>query len=214
MKVRTFLSLVVATLSAAGSASAQSRSVQSAPASAISAGKPLWVDTASDPQSLINARVDIGRLRQERDEIEAQISWPLSLALRSIYRRSKPDLRIPDGSRAIDRERIVCRPSGILYFTVENTIVAPDGTVIYRQGRDAAEERRKVEAAWENGSIRSNIGYGDDPRSLICWAAARKCEAKAFSWPPPPNKTPLERSERADRMRAAYYLMFVPACKL
>jgi hypothetical protein len=163
---------------------------------------------------LINARVDIGTLHQEGDEIEARIAWPLSPAARSIYLKSNPHLEIPEGSRIIERERVVCRPAGMRYFTVEILITAPGGVVIDRQSRDPGEERRKQEPAEKAGTSWSSSAYGDDPRSLMCWAAARKCEDKAFSWPPPPNNTPLEHSERADRMRQEYYRLFVPACRL
>ncbi len=111
----------------------------------------------------------------------------------------------------VDRERVVCRPSGPLSFLVETSIVAPDGKVIHQQKRDAAEQRRAEESAQRR---LSETGYDGDPRSLVCWAAARKCENKPFSWPPPPNNTPLERSLRAARMMAEYNRMFVPACAL
>jgi hypothetical protein len=104
----------------------------------------------------------------------------------------------------------------MLYFRVESTIIDPDGTLIVRKTFDPAKERLKAEAsAKEMRAIsRMPVGYGSNPRSLVCWAAARKCEGKDFSWPPPPNKTPLEYSERATRMQAEYNRMFVPTCVL
>ncbi len=56
--------------------------------------------------------------------------------------------------------------------------------------------------------------YGPDPRSLVCWAAARKCDGKDFTWPPPPNLAPLDNSARAAAMRKAYAAGFAPACRL
>ncbi len=101
-------------------------------------------------------------------------------------------------------------------FRVESTIVAPDGTLIFRETFDPAKERLKAEAS--NKEMRAKFrmlgGYSHNARSLVCWAAARKCEGKDFSWPPPPNETPLEYSERATRMRAEYNRMFVPTCEL
>jgi hypothetical protein len=45
-------------------------------------------------------------------------------------------------------------------------------------------------------------------------AAARKCEKERFTWPPSPNDTRLEKSERATSMRDAYNKLYVPACTL
>jgi hypothetical protein len=188
--------------------------VTSAPPAAIGGGAPLWIDSVPDPAfALINARVDVGTLRQVGDAIEAQVSWPLKLGAWRDTQAAHPDLTIPEGSQSIERERIVCRPQGPLSYSVERTFVAPDGKLIGRQAFEPDHERRKSEEQ-EARLSRSRPGYHPDPPSLVCWAVARKCDGKPMSWPPPPNKTPLEHSERTARMNAEYDRMFVPRCTL
>ncbi len=46
----------------------------------IATGKPLWVESKPD-DALLNARVDIGSMRQNNDEIEFSLQWPLSPGL-------------------------------------------------------------------------------------------------------------------------------------
>src|SRR5262249_27937013 len=125
--------------------------------------------------------------------------------------------------QAIDRERIVCRPKGALTYRVASTLVAPDGKVLDHRTFDPDRERDKSEelAARLSGSkpgeqdaLSLMSHYQSDPYSLVCWAVARKCEDKPLSWPPPPNKAPLDNSERAARMNAEYGRMFVPGCAL
>ena len=187
------------------------------PAARIAAGAPLQVDSNSDPASaLINARVDIGRLRQVGDAIEAELAWTLRSGMLNDARAGRPGVVIPEGSASISRERIVCGAEGALSYSVETRIVAADGKLLDRQARDAAAQRKKAEAQ-ERSLARMTgrpTGYGPDPRSLVCWAAACRCEGRAFTWPPPPNLTPLEHSARADEMRQAYAARFVPNCRL
>lgn len=186
------------------------------PATVIGAGSPVVVDSQSDPKDLINVRVDIGALRQIGDAIEAELTWTLRLGMLIDARAAHPGVTIPDASASVDRERIVCRPEGALSYLVESRIIAPDGTLVARQGFDDDVERKKAEemerrlARLTSGAA----GYGSDPRSLVCWAVARKCEGKDFIWPPPPNQTLLEHSERAEKMRADYNSTFVPRCRL
>jgi hypothetical protein len=188
--------------------------VTSAPLAAIGGGASVWIDSVPDPAfALINARVDVGTLRQVGDAIEAQISWPLKLGAWRDTQAAHPDLTIPEGSQAIERERIVCRPQGPLSYRVEITFVAPDGKLIGRQAFEPDDERRKSEEL-EIRLSGSRPGYHPDPPSLVCWAVARKCDGKPMSWPPPPNETPLENSERAARMNAEHDRMFVPRCTL
>ena len=217
MTPKIYLSLILIALALVAPNTARTDPVTSAPASVIGAGTPFWVDSNPDPEfALIDARVDIGTVRQRGDEIEVQILWPSAPGSLMSWRAAHPGVTIPAGSQAIERERVVCGPEEMLYFRVESTIVGPDGTLIVRKTFDPTEERLKAEAsAKEMRAIsRMPVGYGSNPRSLVCWAAARKCEGKDFSWPPPPNKTPLEYSERATRMRAEYNRMFVPTCEL
>jgi hypothetical protein len=189
--------------------------VTSSPAAAIGSGASHWIDTVPDPEfSLINARVDVGTLRQVGDAIEAQISRTLRLGILRDFRAAHPDLKIPDGSQSIDRERIVCREDGPLSYRVEAALVAPDGKVIDRQAFAPAHERLKSDAQEARRTSSMPIGYHPDPISLVCWAVARKCEDKPITWPPPQNKAPLEYSEPAARMRAEYNRMFVPRCQL
>jgi len=172
----------------------------------IATGKPLWVESKPD-DALLNARVDIGSMRQNNDEIEFSLQWPLSPGFLNDLRFKEPALQVPQGSIIIDRERVVCKAEGMLSYAIETTIVAPDGKRVREKKLDSAAERKRVEG-------RSVDRYSPNPRSLVCWAAARKCEGKPFTWPPPPNTTPLEYSARATAMRAAYDRQFVPDCKL
>jgi hypothetical protein len=188
--------------------------VTSAPPAAMGGGVSVWIDSQPDPAfALIDARVDVGTLRQVGDAIEAQISWPLKLGAWRDTQAAHPDLTIPEGSQEIERARIVCRPQGPLSYRVEITFVAPDGKLIGREAFEPDDERRKseeLERRWSG----SKLGYHPNPPSLVCWAVARKCDGEPMSWPPPPNKTPLENSERAARMKAEYDRMFVPRCTL
>jgi hypothetical protein len=217
MTPKNYLIFVLTTLALVTPWTAHAEPVTSAPASMIGAGTPVWIDSNPDPEfALINARVDIGTMRQVGDEIEVQILWPSAPGYLMSWRAAHPEAKIPDGSQSIDRERIVCRPENMLSFMVESAIVAPDGTGILRETLDPAEERLKAEESDKKmrAVFRTPGGYSPNVRSLVCWAAARKCEGKDFSWPPPPNNTPLEYSERATRMRAEYNRMFVPTCEL
>ncbi len=184
MIMRLFTSIFLIALSAGNGVCEPATSV---PATAIASGSSVLVDSDSDPSfALINVRVDIGTLRQVGDAIE------------------------PDGSASVTKDRIVCRVDGALYYAVETRIVAPDGTLVTRRTYDAELERKKAEEL----QVRWGRVYSRDPRSLVCWAAARKCEEKDFTWPPPPNNTPLEDSERATKMQKDYYSQFVPRCRV
>ena len=187
------------------------------PAARIAAGTPLQVDSNSDPAfALINARVDIGRLRQVGDAIEAELAWTLRSGMLNDERAVRPGVVIPEGSVSISREHIVCGADGALSFSVETRIVAADGKLLDRRSQDAGAQRQKAEAQEQSLARMTGrpTGYGSDPRSLVCWAAARRCEGQAFTWPPPPNLTPLEHSARADKMRQGYAARFLPNCRL
>jgi hypothetical protein len=188
--------------------------VTSAPPAAIGGGAPLWIDSVPDPAfALINVRVDVGTLRQVGDAVEAQLAWTLRKGLLRDTRADHPDLTIPDGSQSIERERIVCRPEGFLSYRVETTLLAPDGKLIDRRTFDPDSERRKSEEQDARLS-RSPPRYSPNPRSLVCFAVARKCDDQPLSWPPPPNHAPLDNSERAARMNAENDRMFLPRCTL
>jgi hypothetical protein len=183
------------------------------PATAVGSNSSVVVSSQTDPKfALINVRVDIGTLRQTGDAIEAELTWKLTLGMLTDARRSFPGVTIPDGSLDVYRERIHCRPDGALSYPVERRIVAPDGTLVTQRAYDADVEREKAENP-PNGWP-PTAGYHSDPRSLVCWAAAHKCDGEDFTWPPPPNRTPLEHSERATKMQADYNSTFVPRCRL
>lgn len=103
----------------------------------------------------------------------------------------------------------------MIFYAVETRVVAPDEALIFSETFNPAEERLKAEKAEKEmrDFLGSRGGYSPNPLSLACWAAARKCEGRDFYRPPPPNKTPLEHSDRATRMQAEYDSMFVPSCK-
>jgi hypothetical protein len=169
----------------------------------FASGKPLWVDSApGDP--LLNARVDVGMMHAVGDAIEFDIRWPITTGFIIDLRVTEPGLVIPDGSVHSSRERVICRPEGIVTFAIREELRGPDGAELRRREYDAAEMRKRADVR----------PYGRDPRSLACYAAARKCARQAWSWPPPPNLAPLDGSERAARMRAEYAGLFVPACAL
>ena len=178
------------------------------PAAQIAAGQSLWVDSQPG-DALLNARVDIGAMRQNGDEIEVSLRWQVSPGFVIDLRLKEPDLQVPPQSVIVDRERVVCKAHGMLSYALESTIVAPDGTRIREKKYDPVVERKREESRSGDSD-----GYHPNPRSLVCWAAARKCEGKPFTWPPPPDKTPLEHSARASAMRTAYDREFVPSCRL
>jgi hypothetical protein len=92
---------------------------------------------------------------------------------------------------------------------------APDGSELYRYSVDPAVEKAKRQAEWEteerNPRAR-HLGYSHDAGSFACAALAFKCRGEPLAWPPPPDPTPLEYSQRAREMQRAYGLPFVPQC--
>ena len=116
MTAKNYVSLVITALTLVVPGSAHTESVAFAPASVICAGAPFWVDSNPDPAfALINARVDIGTMRQTGDEIEAQIQWPSAPGYLMSLRAAHPGVTIPDGSHSIDRERVVCGAEEMLF---------------------------------------------------------------------------------------------------
>jgi hypothetical protein len=104
------------------------------------------------------------------------LTWKLTLAVLIDARHAFPGVIIPDGSLDVYRERIHCRQDGALSYPMERRIVAPDGTLVAKRAYDADVEREKAEKS-PNG-WRPTVGYHSDPRSLVCWAVARKCDGE------------------------------------
>ncbi|MFB8344899.1 hypothetical protein ACWGNA_27475 [Brucella cytisi] len=167
----------------------------------IAAGSVQWVSSSGD-KSPTDALVDIGSMRQIGDALEVIIRWPY---LPASY-----------GPETVEKNRIICRADGALSFSVEEGHVSPDGHYQFKNVYDPASQRAEAEKrASQVAKIGNGVSsYGSDPRSLACWAAARKCANEAFTWPPPPNRTPLEYTEKARKMNVDYNKTFVPTCKL
>jgi len=171
------------------------------PPSSIASGSPQWVASKGDKSST-DAMVDIGSMRQIGDVLEVEIRWPYL-----------PESYGPEES---DRNHIICGGDHAVSFAVEIGFISEDGRYHVKKTFDPASERAKAEQrdaemAKFGGGFSS---YGPDPRSLACWAAARKCAEEPFTWPPPPNRTPLEYSDRARKMNSDYNRAFVPSCTL
>ncbi len=186
------------------------------PASAIAGGKSVWVDSEPDPEyALLDARVDIGTIRQVGDELEATLRWPIGPGQRRDLQASHPELRLPEGAVEEDRERYRCGRDRMAYFTIETTYRAADGTIVHRERFDVAKARQ-AEAARAAAMPKSSFTfatYGKSPRDLVCWAAARKCKHEPFTWPPPPNDTRFDDPHYAEQ-RDAHDARFVPTCAL
>lgn len=169
--------------------------------SSIGSGSPLWV-ASNGEKSSTDALVDIGTMRQVGDVLEVEIRWPY---LPSSY-----------GPEPAEKDHIICKADHAISFSIEDGFVTADGAYRVKQAYDPASQRERAE---QQDSQMAKIGggfssYGFDPRSLACWAAARKCAGEPFTWPPPPNETPLEYSDRALKMNDEYNRAFVPTCTL
>jgi len=182
---------------------------------AIGAGPSRWVDSNLDPEfRSINARVDIGSMKQVGDEIEVTIRFPLGPGLRADEEHDHPGLVVPDGSTTLEVDRVRCGRDRLQYYFIENSLVAPDGGVLYRDVKDPAAARQHEEDAHAKEVPTLQFAkYGTSPRDLVCWAAARKCEGAPFTWPPPPNHTRFDDPQYAQK-RDAHDARFVPACTL
>lgn len=169
--------------------------------SLIGAGSPLWVASSGD-KSPTDAMMDSGTMRQVGDALEVDIRWPF---LPESY-----------GPEPAEKDHIVCKTDHAVSFTVEDSFVSVDGQYHVKQALDPETQRERAE---QQDSEMTKLGggfssYGTDPRSLECWAAARKSAGQPFSWPPPPNETPLEYTAAARKMNADYNKAFVPTCML
>src|SRR4051812_34921840 len=90
---------------AACAAHAAGGPAQTVPAAQVAAGSALLVSSITDPSfALINARVDIGNLRQAGDAVEAELAWTLRLGMLNDIRALHPGVSIPEGSASISRE--------------------------------------------------------------------------------------------------------------
>lgn len=171
------------------------------PSTSIASGQREWMPSKGD-QSSTDALVDIGTIRQVDDALEVFIRWPY---LPESY-----------GPEPGEKNHVICQADSALSFAVETGFFSSDGQYHIEETRDPATQRETAEqqaaqlAKYSNGIS----SYGSDPRSLVCWAAARKCDGQAFTWPAPPNTTPLEYSDAARKMNSDYNKAFVPSCTL
>jgi hypothetical protein len=184
----------------------QAGHVSSAPGSAVAARKTVWVDASQDG-SPNNIRVDVGNLRQIADEIEAQFSRRLTGNALRTAQREYAKISVPEGSLELDTERVVCSEEGLIAFPAKIKILSPEGAVVYTKEFDSNRERRRQETSKLHAEYPFN--YGRTPASLVCWAAARKCEGKDLSWPPPEQTKPSSTEALRDFSR-----LFVPSCRI
>lgn len=181
------------------------------PAKKIAGGTLLWVESKPEME-LLNALVDIGQIKKIGDEYETTLSFPFppgelnDMAFKGEKLPAPKDVLLKSREKSV--ERVHCGVKDMYAFAVKTWTETPDGKSLRVKTYDADKER-KATLADKYGTS----SYGNDPRSLICWAMARKCAKEPFTWPPPKNKTPLEHSKKADDMRAAYAKKFFPTCK-
>jgi hypothetical protein len=170
-------------------------------ASAIASGKPVWIASSGD-QSTVDALVDIGTITQIGDELDVSIRWPYMPA--------------SYGPEPAEEDRVVCASDQAISFSVNEGFIGADGKYHITKTLDPLIERKKAEgyvAQWATAGA-GFMSYGPDPRSLACWAVARKCAGQKFTWPPPPNNTPLENTPQALKMNDNYNKSFIPKCTL
>jgi len=169
-------------------------------AAAIAAGKPVWVASYGD-KSVTDAWVDIGTLRQVGSELEVRIRWPYMPA--------------SYGNLTAEVDRVDCNRDEAISYSITNGYFGADGRYHPVQVLDPVVEKKKAYAYdAQFAQFGTFTSYGNDPRSLACWAAARKCAGQNFTWPPPPNDTPLENTPQAMAMNDEYNKAFVPGCVL
>ena len=194
--------------------SAYGAEIPNVSANVIAAGEPVWVESEPNPEfAALDARVDIGTMRQVGDALEVEMRWPLEGGALRDEQWLHPNLEIPPGSQSVEREQIVCRPEGQFSYMVQSGVLSPTGVTLAHEDYDPAIKRKRAEKYWQESDDLGKA-YGPDPRSLICWAAAHKCNNQAFTWPPSPNNTPLEHSAKAAAMRQDYNQTFFPKCKM
>lgn len=191
-----------------------------APASAVAAGRSLWVEEfPNDPSNrMIDASVDVGSLHRVGEALEARVDLPSAPGTLSDFRHNHPQVAAPDGSYARYVARSECGLDGPLDYRVEEAMVAPDGTVLWQTRLDFVAERTRkatetAEWAKKNPTLPFH-GYGRDYSSLMCAAAAAKCRGEPLRWPPPSEAAPPGYSGPLGGWRRAYDAPFVPSCQL
>jgi hypothetical protein len=179
----------------------RAQTVTNVPPSSIASGKPVWV--ASDRnKSAIDALVDIGDMRQVGDALDISIRWPYAPT--------------EHGHEQAEEDRVICQPDEAISFDINDGFIGADGQYHKINTYNPIKARQQAEHFSAEMAKMGGIppSYGTDPRSLACWAAARKCAGQNFTWPPPPNNTPLENTPKATEMNDKYNKSFVPTCTL
>lgn len=196
--LRSILGLTLTTLLCVNLSLAEEKST---PNTLIATGQPRWVSSNGN-KSPTDAMVDIGSMGQTGDALEVVIRWPYMPA--------------SFGPEPVEKERIVCQADRAFSFMVEEGAISPEGRYVVKKTYNPESQREEVEQLASQLAQSGNgfSSYGSDPRSLACWASARKCAGEDFTWPPPPNRTPLEYTTEARKMNADYNKAFVPACNL
>lgn len=184
----------------------QSSSAVFAPASAIGNGKTFWVNSSPE-DARASVIVDVGNLHQIDDSVETQFKWELAGESLRTARKDHPGVSIPAGSSQEETKRVVCGPEGLIAVTVENKILSLEGKLIEKEQFDPVRQRHQQETSKLHTDYPFN--YGRTPASLVCLAAARKCEGQDLSWPP----SPRPRHATPDELRQ-YSKQFVPSCKM
>ena len=145
----------------------------------------------------------VQELEQPREEIAhvGRIRRDMVLRARIEPRRVARDRR---------RDPLVLQPQavprGLVLVGLDRSVEHAPAPFVDEEAERQDSQMPKIGAGFSS--------YGPDPRSMACWAAARKCAGEPFTWPPPPNMTPLENTAEALEMNSDYNKPFVPTCTL
>jgi hypothetical protein len=194
-----------------------------AQASEIGVGKPHWVEDGPGTApalghfGTVGHWVDVGSMHNVGDALEVTVRDPPEMA-----RYFLADASAPIGAVPMSRFNITCAEFGHFVEVQEQWVVGPDGKELSRKRFSPADRKTRDEtlakrlADWQRNQPLSgfDVSYGSDWWSLACLAAASKCKGQGLSWPPPPNKIPLEYSESTRTQLGEYNRAFVPSCKL
>ncbi len=170
--------------------------------SLVGSGKSFTID--SNPDMRNSPHVDLGTIKQIGGEFEAVISWSF---VTPKQKQAHPDL--PDDAQIFERDRIECQPNRVFYYTIEEGIQTPDGKILDSQKLDPAKKRQEA----TGDPLLVDDSYHPNPSSLVCWAAARKCEGKPLSWPPPPMAY-SDNGKLMTQILNDWNKLFVPSCRL
>jgi hypothetical protein len=173
---------------------AQTPRIFNAPASVVGSGKDFWMDSGSDALAF---QVNVGALRQVKDEIHATYRRKLTGHVLELVREQHSGLNIPVGSKELREGGIVCGAETPTPFTIKEWITSPDGRVIFSDSLNPAKTRHAAETM-----KLPLFAYGNDAGGLVCWAVARKCESKRVTWPP------------SEGTGVQYVKQFTPTCTL